>query len=365
MLDKINGLALYCLKNLGKGLPKLIIEDRKMKYRSISMKAVSEITGVSIATVSRVINNNGRFSKDTRERVLSAINENGYIPNALAQGLRKSRMQNIGIIVPDITNEFFAKMALYIQQTLFEMNYSTLIYNTDENIVLETRHLQNLVAQNVSAIVFIAGGGNPQFDVNKFSVPMIFLDRTPPRTREIVDYISIHTDNFEGGYLAGKEMVKGNCRKPAVVMDERKMSNQLDRLNGFKKALSETNIQIKPEAIFKVPRVNCEAAYKVTCDFINKGKSYDSYFCTTDLLAIGTMTALIENNVSIPKQVRIIGYDDVSIANYCSVPLTTIHQDIKGMSDLAVKLLLDILNGINPDKQEFIFDPVLVKRQSA
>ena len=268
--------------------------------RSISMKAVSELTGVSIATVSRVINNNGRFSEDIREKVLSAINENNYVPNALAQGLRKSRMQNIGIIVPDITNEFFAKITLYIQQALFEKNYSTLIYNTDENAALEARHLQNLIAQNVSAIVFIAGGGVKQTETNIPPVPTVFLDRTPPLAGKNTNHISIHTDNFKGGYLAGKELLQSGCNKPAVVMDGRLVPIQLERLSGFKKAMSDANVPVVSEAIYKMPSVNCEMAYKAIGNSVSKGKVYDSYFCTTDLLAIGTMTALLEHNIFVP-----------------------------------------------------------------
>lgn len=329
---------------------------------SLSMKAISEKSGVSIATVSRVINNNGRFSKDTRDRVLSVINENGYVPNALAQGLRKNRMQNIGIIVPDITNEFFAKMTLYMQQAFFEMNYSTLIYNTDENAALEARHLQNLIAQNVSAIVFIAGGGNQQPE-DIPAIPTIFLDRTPPRADKIASYISIHTDNFKGGYLAGRALLEGGCRNPAVVMDE--ISNKIERFRGFSRALSEARVPISSEAVYKLSTVNFETAYGAICNSISEGKVYDSYFCATDLLAIGTMTALLEHDISVPEQARIVGFDDISPASYCRVPLTTIHQDIKGMAGLTVKIILDILKGENPEKHEFVFEPALVKRDSA
>jgi LacI family transcriptional regulator len=342
------------------------MEELSMKSRraqeSLSMKAISEKSGVSIATVSRVINNNGRFSKDTRDRVLSVVNENGYVPNALAQGLRKNRIQNIGIIVPDITNEFFAKMTLYMQQAFFEQRYSTLIYNTDENAALEARHLQNLIAQNVSAIVFIAGGGGRQPELIP-SIPTVFLDRTPPRTGKIARYISIHTDNFKGGYLAGRALLEGGCSNPAVVMDE--ISNKLERFRGFSQALSEAHIPVNSEAVYKLPSVNFETAYTTIGAAIDGGKLYDSYFCATDLLAIGTMTALLERHIAVPEQARIVGFDDISPASYCRVPLTTIHQDIKGMAALTVKIILDMLNGEDPEKHEFVFEPALVKRLSA
>jgi len=334
--------------------------------KPVSITTISKMTGVSIATVSRVINNNGRFSKRTRDIVQSAICENGYVPNALARGLRKKRMQNIGIIVPDITNEFFANITRYIQKALFEADYSTLIYDTDENADLELRHLQNLAAQNVSAIIFIAGGGEDHYKNYELPpVPIIFLDRKPPDTSSRKDYISIHTDNYKGGYLAGTALKESGCNNPALVMDKRQIHTQLDRLHGFEKALSESRIKLKSSAIYKMPSIDCNTAYTAISGALAKGKSYDSYFCTTDWLAIGAMTALLEHNILIPGQARIVGFDNISTANHCRVPLTTIHQDIKGMSNLAVKIILDILNGKEVKEKEFVFEPVLVKRQSA
>jgi LacI family transcriptional regulator len=177
-------------------------------------------------------------------------------------------------------------------------------------------------------------------------------------------YISIHTDNFKGGYLAGKTLMQSGCDNPAVVMDERQVHTQLERLLGFKKALSEAHVVLRPQAIYKMSSVDCDTAYTAINEALNKGKLYDSYFCTTDWLAIGTMTALLEHSISIPEQSRIVGFDDISTANYCRVPLTTIHQDIKGMANLAVKIIIDILNGEEIKEQEFIFEPTLVRRQS-
>lgn len=336
-----------------------------MKEKPISMKTISKMTGVSIATVSRVINNNGRFSKYTREKVLSVISKYGYTPNILAQGLRRNRIQNVGIIVPDITNEFFAKITLYIQQSLFEANYSTLIYNTDENAALEARHLQTLAVQNVSAIVFIAGGEQQSEELIP-SVPTVFLDRKPPiESGESANYVSIHTDNFKGGYLAGKVLIQGGCRSPAVVMDGRPLPYHADRLQGFIKAMSEAHIPVNAKNIYKMSKVNCETAYQAVCSALSKGKLYDGYFCTTDWLAIGAMAALLDNHISIPEHARIVGFDDISIASYSRVPLTTIHQDIKGMADTTVKIIISILKNEAIEEREFVFEPTLIKRRSA
>jgi LacI family transcriptional regulator len=333
------------------------------KIKSISITEIAELTGVSIATVSRVINNTGRFSEATRKKVLSIIREYDYVPNAMAQWLRTNRTQNIGIIVPDITNEFFAKLTLNIQQKLFEANYSIFIYNTNEDPTLEERYLQALAAQSVRGIIFIAGGGQNTFS-NIPVVPTIFLDREPHLKDPRTDYIKIQTDHAKGAYLAGKALVKQGCKNPAILMYKNILSPQLDRVTGFKTALNEAGISVKKGSILHVSTVSYSDAYSAIKKSLKKEKNYDGYFCTTDWLAVGAMDALLDHGIKIPREVKIIGFDDISIAAHGRIPLTTIRQDTKGMADLTVKLMLKLLNNETIDKYEYYFEPKLIERQT-
>ncbi|MDR1506140.1 MAG: LacI family transcriptional regulator [Treponema sp.] len=322
---------------------------------SISMKKVSELSGVSIATVSRVINNNGRFSRATRDNVVAVIKELGYTPNFMARALRTNKTRNIGVIVPDITNEFFAKLTLYIQQALFEENYSTIIYNTDENKDLEERHIQALTAQSVSGIIFISGGG---YSVNIPEVPTIFLDRKP-RLKDKNNYIQIRTDHFMGGYKAGELLQKLGCKKPGIVKGP-KIFSQQERLRGFLASFTGKKSDIP---VVAVEKVDYDSAHNVLSQMLGRGLHGDGYFCTTDWIAMGVMHALEERKIKIPEQVKLVGFDDISIAA-CS-GLTTIHQDIKGMAETAASFMLDILNGREVEEREYVFDSVMVRRKTA
>jgi LacI family transcriptional regulator len=331
--------------------------------KSISMKKISELTGVSIATVSRVINNNGRFSEATRKNVLAVINKYCYTPNIVAQGLRKNRTKNIGVIVPNITNEFFAKIALYIQKALFEVNYSTLIYNTDENVILEEKHLQALSAQSVSGIVFISGGDYQNF-LQVPAVPTVFLDRKPPLRDRRDDYVRIQTNHFMGGYLAGKSLLESGCRNPAIVMEKRPLHSQIDRFLGFQKVFSEARITIDDNSVIKVDKAGYQDAYQAVNEKVEQGLVNDGYFCTTDWLAVGSMDVFLDRKIKIPGQVKIVGFDNISISEHAKIPLTTIHQDIKGMADLAAEIMIKMLNHERTEKNEFVFEPALIKRQT-
>ncbi|MDR1467887.1 MAG: LacI family transcriptional regulator [Spirochaetaceae bacterium] len=333
------------------------------KIKPVSIKEISELTGVSIATVSRVINNNGRFSEATRKKVQSVIREHDYVPNAMAQWLRTNRTRNIGIIVPDITNEFFAKLTLDIQQKLFTVNYSTLIYNTNEDPVLEKQYLQAISAQNVRGIIFISGGGqNGCPDIP--DVPMIFLDREPHLQDTRTNYVRIQTDHVKGAYLAGEILVKKGCKNPAILMYKNALSPQSDRVLGFKTALNEAQVSLKREALLHVNRVSYDDAYAVIKKSLERGCIFDGYFCTTDWLAVGAMDALLDHGIKIPRDAKIIGFDDVSIAAHGRIPLTTIHQDTNGMAHLAVELMLKLLNNEQVEKFEYYFEPKLIKRRS-
>lgn len=327
----------------------------------VSMKEISRLTGVSVATVSRVINNNGRFSEATRKRIELAVDKLEYTPNAMARALRTNRTKNIGIIVPDITNEFFSRLALNIQRKLFEAGYSTLIYNTDENAALEKKHLQMLISQSVSGIIFIAGGGYQDL-LRIPDVPIVFLDRSPHLKDTRSDYVRIQTDHIRGGYLAGEALVQGGCRNPAILMYKQNLSSQADRASGFKQALRKADIFLKDCAVYHVDWVSYEDAYAAIQSNLAKGFNYDGLFCTTDWLAIGAMYALLDNGYTIPEQVKLIGFDDISISQYCRIPLTTIHQDIGGMSGLAVEIMLALLRNEKPERYDFFFEPSLTAR---
>jgi LacI family transcriptional regulator len=333
------------------------------KIKSVSIKEISELTGVSIATVSRVINNTGRFSEATRKKVQSVIREHDYVPNAMAQWLRTNRTRNIGIIVPDITNEFFAKLTLNIQQKLFAISYSTLIYNTNEDPVLEKQYLQVISAQSVRGIIFISGGGQNIYpDIPE--VPTIFLDREPHLKDTRTDYVKIQTDHVKGAYLAGKVLVEKGCKNPAILMYKNVLSPQSDRVLGFRTALKEAQVSLKKESLLHVNKVSYDDAYSVIKKSLEKGRIFDGYFCTTDWLAVGAMDALLDHGVKIPRDVKIVGFDDVSIAAHGRIPLTTIHQDTKGMADLAVELMLKLLNNEKVERFEYYFEPKLIKRRS-
>lgn len=330
-----------------------------MSMKRLSIKQISELSGVSTATVSRVINHNGRFSRETEERVLSVIEKYQYVPNMVARGLRRSASQIVGIIVPDITNEFFARIVLQIQMKLFEKNYSAVICNTNENEQLEISHLQFLKAQNVSGLVFISG--NPSHAQPSATFPTVFIDRRPKDVKA-KDTIIIESDNIQGGYLAGRELLRMGMRRIATIMDSRMHTAGETRYLGWKNAMDEAHVEVLPQLQMRVPEVGFNAAHECVKQLLQNGEVFDAMFCGTDWLAMGALAALHERGVHVPTDVKVIGFDDVSIATFSSKPITTIRQNAEEMGDLAVELLLKRIEGEKVDNPHRVLGVTLISR---
>lgn len=333
-----------------------------MAKADVSIREISKLTGVSIATVSRVINQNGRFSQETERKVKKALEDTGYTPNLAARSLRTKRVPTIGIIVPDITNEFFAKITLELQKRLFEFNYSTMICNTNEIQDIEQRHLHMLRSQQVSGIVYISGAFSGDRDIP--DLPSVYIDRKPPFSSENKDYMLIESDNFEGGYLAGRELLSKGCKKLYMLKYKDNISSHNDREAGFLKALHEFGCEMADNVVYTVNEVGVESGYEAT-RVLMENTRLDGIFCSTDLLAVGAINAIIDSGRKVPEDVKIVGFDDTAIAANSRVPITSLQQPIHEIGNLAAQNIVNMIEGpLEQDDRKIKLPVKLVFRNS-
>ena len=175
-----------------------------MSKKSISIKDIAKLAGVSIATVSRVINRNGKVAPETEKKILQVMEENHYVPNLLAKGFRTQKFTTIGIIVPDISIEFFSKIAKKVQTIFFEKGYATIICNTNEDYKMERQCINMLQAQHVGGIIHIVSVTTEK--EKKTSIPTVYIDREPAYGNTKKDMVLIESDNVSGGYQATNEI---------------------------------------------------------------------------------------------------------------------------------------------------------------
>ena len=270
------------------------------KNKKISIKQIAQLSGVSVATVSRVINNNGRFSEETRQRVLDTIKKYDYTTNMAAKSLRVSKSKTIGVIVPDINNLFFAELVLEIENFFFDEGYSVFICNTGQNETKEKEYFKSLDSKMVDGIICISSNLVNPADYVKRNIPIVYLNNT-----DMKEYYSVECNHYEGGYLAGKGLIKKNCKRIVLLTNNKTASSVNSKIQGFKDALQKYNIPTYPELIFRLDVK--EGIFEDSLHTINKiiedNISFDGIFATNDLRAHAALVALQNHNIKIPDEV--------------------------------------------------------------
>ncbi len=323
---------------------------------NMSIKDIAKMAGVSIATVSRVINKNGKVAKETEEKILQIMKENNYVPNLLAKGMRTNKVTTIGIVIPDISNEFFSKIAKQIQTLFFNKGYASIICNTSEDDKIEKQCIEMLQAQQVGGIIHIVSeNANKE---NKILIPTVYLDREPQFSNKRKDIAIIESDNLSGGYIATDAMIKKGCKNIICLSPKDVVSTHKKRCQGYADAMNKNGLNLK---IITVDNVSLEEGHNKTKEYIKNNK-IDGIFATTDIIAIGAIKAIKEAGFKIPENVKVFGYDASDMSEVIETPLSTIVQPIEEMTLAAVEMLEKKMNGEKIKENRLIL-PVKIKER--
>lgn len=323
---------------------------------NVSIKDIAKMAGVSIATVSRVINKNGKVAKETEEKILQIMKENNYVPNLLAKGMRTNKVTTIGIVIPDISNEFFSKIAKQIQTLFFNKGYASIICNTSEDDKIEKQCIEMLQAQQVGGIIHIVSEkANKE---NKILIPTVYLDREPQFSNKRKDMVIIESDNLSGGYIATDAMIKKGCKNIICLSPKNVVSTHKKRCQGYADAMNENRLNQK---IITVDNVSLEEGYNKTKEYVKNNK-VDGIFATTDIIAIGAIKAIKEAGFKIPENVKVFGYDASDMSEVIETPLSTVVQPIEEMTLAAVEMLEKYMNGEKIKEKRLIL-PVEIKER--
>lgn len=333
------------------------MENEKM----ISMTDISRMAGVSVATVSRVINQNGRYSQETEQRVRAIIEKYHYTPNMAAKGLKTRRTNFVGILVPDITNDFFGWIVQEIQNGLRMHGYMAFVCNTGEDEEIERQYMSMLGAVNPSGMILISGNTSELGNGLK-DLPAIYIDRAPVNGSKEVTVIE--SDNYGGAKLAVQELYEKGCRRIACIRSSRVISTYSSRYSGYRDQLELYGLEADEKLDLRVDEISFGAAKKAVEELLDSGIGFDGIFCTSDWLALGAVNTLETNNVQVPGEVKVVGFDDISIASLSIKPLTTIHQKTDILGKTAVEEIVKMMQGSPNQKHRILVDVTLVRRDT-
>lgn len=302
-----------------------------------SLKDVAVAAGVSVTTVSRLLNGTLQLPFETRERIEAAIRDLKYEPNPHARRLSRGRSDTIGLVVPDIANPFFATLVAAVEQEADKRGLALSLHVTLNRPGREVSYVTALARNHVDGLIFVTNhpDDGALADLINQTGKVVIVDEDVPDAK----VPKLFCDNEEGGYLAGRHLTEHGHRRILYIGGPQEMISTRRRYKGLERALLETGEPFEVtryEGSFSV-EFGREAARR----FIEDGMPATAIFASSDEIAIGLVEVLRAKGVSIPEEISIVGFDDVGPLHLFSPPLTAIRQPVRDLGERALALLLE------------------------
>jgi LacI family transcriptional regulator len=326
---------------------------------------VARLAGVSIATVSAVLNKKGGVSATLTDRVEKALVALDYRPHELARGLKARCTHTIGVVIPDLTNTFFAEVVRGAEDEARSRGYSLILCDSNEDGRRDRTNLDNLYARRVDGVLLSPShvmAGLDRLSQRRF--PMVFVDRIAPG----FEGPAVVIDNFGGAYQATLHLISLGHTRIAVIAGRQDFCNAIDRLEGFRKALHEAGLPLHDEYLQRGD-FQLESGYRCGLHLLRLPKPPTAIFACSNKMTLGLMSAVTELGLRCPENVSVLGFDDFDWAANFSPRLTTVAQPTHAMGQAAMRMLLDAIqsrdqNGGVSRKQIVILKPELRTRNS-
>ena len=323
-----------------------------------NIKDVAKYCGVSAMTVSRALNNSSEISTVTKEKILKACEELGYRPNFAAKSLITKKTKMIGLIIPDITNQYYANISKEISSFIESFGYGLLLCNSDRKKNNEKGYLDFLTEGRVDGIIILPVKPQKEDYENIIKqIPILMVDNYA----EGLDVNFVGNDNYNGGTIVVEHLIKQGYKKIGVILGGEKSTASNERFRAYKDVLRKNNIKFDMDIVM-FSNATFEDGFRLGEKLIKKG--VDSIFTINDTVALGVVKYCYLNGITIPQDLGITGYDNIEHGSLLPVPLTTVDQNTKLIGEKTVELLMNLING-NTVKNKFItIEPKLIVRKS-
>lgn len=313
------------------------LTGRHGSSRQVTISMVAHAAGVSTATVSHVLNETRYVSPETRERVMKAVRELRYRPNALAQSLRRQRSDVIGVVVPDLSNAFFPAVFKGIQDVALKQHFGVLLCNTDEDPAKEMQLVQMLVQRQVAGLILTPTGRDYSYleELVLDGLRVVMLDRRIPN----LDVPSVLVANEQAAYEATGHLIRLGHRRIGLIGGLPGLTTTEERLAGYRGALAEAGI-IPDEGLIRLTDSRYEGGYQAAHALLDLADPPTAIFAANGPMTIGVMKALRERSIACPEEVAVVGFDDFDWASTFRPYLTTVAQPTYQIGVAATRILL-------------------------
>jgi LacI family transcriptional regulator len=328
----------------------------------ITIREVAEKARVSPTTVSHVVNNTRFVSEDVRTRVVIAMRELNYRPNALARSLRRGETHTLGLILPDSANPFFAEIGHAIEGAAFALGYSVILCNTENDDNKERLYTEVLENKQVDGMIFVAAGENHESisAIIKNGLPLVMVDRDMGS----LELDTVTTDNHHGGMIATQHLLSLGHQIIGCITGLSNITPSADRVTGYRAALQQAGLPVE-ESLLVRGDFHAPSGYSAAMQILQRTPRPTAIFVCNDMMAIGALRAAAQLGLRVPEDVAIVGFDDIELASYTTPPLTTVAQPKQEIGQLAVKLVFERMGSPSLPPRHNVLSTQLVIRESS
>jgi LacI family transcriptional regulator len=329
-----------------------------------TIKDVALRAGVSVTTVSHVVNDTRHVSAKGRERVELAIRELGYVPNAMARSLKSNTTSTLGMLIPNSSNPYFAEIVRIVEDRCFGAGYTLVLCNTDDEPHRQSVYLQVLAERRIDGLIVVStGAGDDDSLVTQLRglrMPTVLVDR------EIADPACdlVETAHMQGGLLAVRHLLSLGHKRIACIGGPVGVMPSEQRIEGWRMALAEAGATPNADALLWRGGFTSQGGYEAMHAILRTEQAPSAVFVCNDLMAIGALRAAHESGVRVPDDLSIVGFDDIELSAYTSPALTTVAQPKERIGALAVDMLLERVGGKRRDARKVVLQPELRVRAS-
>jgi len=316
---------------------------------------IAKHLGISVYTVSRVVNGKDRVSQDTREKVLKAIKEFDYTPNEIARSLRSKTSMTIGLIVPDISNEFFALVSKGAEAVAKNHGYLIMLCNSDYDEKMEKEYLNMLIQKQVDGIVIATVSKDEKYfeKISRSSIPTVFIDNLPQIDR---NYNFVTIDNEKAAYDLTQHIIDKGYKDISIITGNLKETSALQRLEGWKRAMEDNNLEIKNDYI-GIGGFRMQTGYTIMKKMLDSNKIPQALMAANNNIAYGAVRAIREKGLRVPEDIYVVCFDANDNTGLMSIQLPSMVQPAEQIGETALEIIIKRLN----NKAEKDFDQITLE----
>ncbi len=328
-----------------------------------NLKDVAKALNISVSTVSRVVNNKSYVKAETREKILRAIEEMNYTPNLVARSLKNKNTRTVGVLIPDISEDFFDFVIKGIDSALRPNNYAMILCDTGESPEKEEEYINLLLEKQIDGVILatVSKEGSLFDKLFSMEIPALFIDNLPNIQK---NYDSVIIDNSKASEIATEHLLKLGHKKIGIITGKIDETTGYERLAGYKKVLTQHHISID-EGLIRVGDYKEESGYQHMLTLLEKNPDMTAVYVISSKMTYGAIKAIQEKGLRIPDDIALIGFDIHDASGLMSPSITTIMQPEQTIGKVAAELMMQRLQSkTDPISQKIVLSPELVIRKS-